>query len=192
MPVIISEKCVIHDGKHHPDKDYSIAVEIIPKQAFGTGLHETTRMIISELLEIDLKGKYILDCGCGTGILGITALKCGAKYVLGYDIDEWSIKNTRYNSSANFVDSCYDTVLGDASILRNIKQKFNIIMANINRNILLSDMASFIERLDKGGIILLSGFYTEDIPILESEAQRHDMKVECIKEENGWAMLKIV
>lgn len=192
MPIVISEKCAIHDGRHYPDKDYPVTVEIVPKQAFGTGLHETTRMIISELLDMNLDGKYILDCGCGTGILGITALKCGAGHVFGYDIDEWSVKNTRYNSSVNSVADRYDAELGDASILSRTKDKFNIIMANINRNILLNDMSAFIKRLDRGGSILLSGFYAEDIPVLEAEIQKHNMSIKSIKEENGWAMIRIV
>lgn len=142
------------------------------KLAFGSGTHETTQMMVATLLSIDLKGKRILDCGCGTGILSIAALKLGASKAVGYDIDEWSVKNTRHNAMLNGVGSRLDVVLGDSSVLKNnIGGKFDIVLANINRNILLHDMPAFKTRLASGGLLIISGFYRSDLSMLEDKTR---------------------
>src|SRR3712207_2646095 len=113
-------------------------------RSFGTGTHETTRMILAQLLKTSLEGKRVLDCGCGTGILGIAASKLGAEDVVAYDIDEWSVKNTEHNAVLNGVNNL-SVVEGDASVLSHVSGMFDIVLANINRNILLSDMSKFKE-----------------------------------------------
>lgn len=112
-PIYITDNCVVHDGRHLPSEPCDVQVEIDAKLAFGTGTHETTKMVARQLLALDLKGKHILDCGCGTGILGIIALKYGADKVVGYDIDEWSADNARHNAVINYVGDQYDALLGD-------------------------------------------------------------------------------
>ena len=145
---------IIHDGRHLPTavdaqpsdichQSSDIMIEIDAHLAFGTGTHETTRMICSTLLEMELAGTRVLDCGCGTGILGICALKVGAASVVCYDIDEWSADNTRHNAVINRVDDRLTALCGDASVLSSFSAEFNVVLANINRNILLNDMANF-------------------------------------------------
>ena len=116
-PIFITDNCVVHDGRHLPDGPVETMVEIDAKLAFGTGTHETTKMVARQLIETNPKGKRVLDCGCGTGILGIIALKLGAENVVGYDIDEWSADNARHNAVINGVGDYYDARLGDAGIL---------------------------------------------------------------------------
>ena len=165
---------IIHDGRHLP-QDYPlnnhISIEIDAHLAFGTGTHETTRMICATLLGTPLKGKRVLDCGCGTGILGICALKLGAAQCTAYDIDEWSVDNTRHNSIINQVDSLLTVMHGDASLLDSQQVSFDLVMANINRNILLQDMSRFVSVMAPGSTLLLSGFYEEDCEMLTHAAQ---------------------
>ena len=159
------------------------------KLAFGTGNHETTRMIVKTLFEIEIKGKSVLDCGCGTGILSIVAAKLGASHVTGYDIDEWSVKNTEHNAELNGVRGDVEVLHGDAHVLTHISGIFNIIIANINRNILLNDMPYFKDVLASGGMLILSGFYEDDIPLLVEKASTLGLLYEGKKTENGWAMI---
>ena len=190
-PIVVENKCVIHDGRHLPENmtDSMTVVEIYAKLAFGTGTHETTRMIVGELANTDLTGKSILDCGCGTGILGIVALKRGAERATGYDIDEWSVDNTRHNAVINRVDERYTPLLGDAKVLDNVEEKFDIVVANINRNILLNDMERFAEKMKDGGILLLSGFYSADTDCLKEKAASLGLSFIKEKIDNDWAML---
>lgn len=190
-PIVVENKCVIHDGRHLPENmtDSMTVVEIDAKLAFGTGTHETTRMIVGELANTDLTGKSILDCGCGTGILGIVALKRGAERAMGYDIDEWSVDNTRHNAVINRVDERYTPLLGDAKVLDNVEEKFDIVVANINRNILLNDMERFAEKMKDGGILLLSGFYSADTDCLKEKAASLGLSFIKEKIDNDWAML---
>ena len=155
----------IHDGRHLPNEVSQLSIEIDAHLAFGTGTHETTRMICSMLLDMPLEGKRVLDCGCGTGILGICALKLGADSVVGYDIDEWSADNTRHNAVINRVDDRLTVLCGDASVLSNftttpddLSSGFNLVLANINRNILLNDMEKFRSVMAPKSQLILSGF----------------------------------
>ncbi len=193
-PIVVDNLCVIHDGRHLPEDmtDSMTAVEIDAKMAFGTGTHETTRMIVGELASIDLTGKTLLDCGCGTGILGIVALKRGAESVTGYDIDEWSVDNTRHNAVINRVDERYTALLGDAKILDSVEGKFDIVVANINRNILLNDMPRFAEKLKAGGTLLLSGFYTVDAESLKEKAASLGLSFVKGKSDNDWTMVSLL
>lgn len=171
-------KLLVVDANHCDDVSLpttSMVIKIDAKLAFGTGTHETTQMIISTLLNLDgsnmlpLKGKRVLDCGCGTGILGIAASMLGASEVIGYDIDEWSVKNTLHNAKLNNVDNV-EALLGDASVVKTIAGQFDIVLANINRNILLNDMAVMRSKMLGDAILILSGFYEDDIPMLVEKA----------------------
>jgi len=191
---------IIHDGRHLPDNisDQDIAIEIDAKLAFGTGTHETTRMICATLLDIfsnllpltsHLSPLKVLDCGTGTGILAICALKLGATEAIGYDIDEWSVDNARHNAVINRVDDRFRSLLGDVSILKEVEGSFDIVMANINRNILLADMPMMHQKMAPGARLILSGFYTADIPMLTEKAQSLGMTLIAQKEDNDWACL---
>ena len=190
-PIVISENLIIHDGRHLPDSTPDIAIEIDAKLAFGTGTHETTRMICSTLLELQPKGR-VLDCGTGTGILSICALKLGAQEAIGYDIDEWSVDNARHNAVINLVDDSFTSLLGDASILNKVEGTFDLVMANINRNILLNDMPQFVSKMNAGATLILSGFYTDDCQILIEKAQTLGLSLQQQKEDQQWACLVFV
>ena len=196
-----SEKCiVIHDGRHLPENlsilNSKFLIEIDAKLAFGTGTHETTRMVCSELLEQIINFKLqtsnfkVLDCGTGTGILSICALKLGAASAVGYDIDEWSVDNARHNAIINQVGNRFTTLLGDASILLNkVEGQFDLVLANINRNILLNDMPLFRQKMAPEARLILSGFYTDDIPLLVERAATLGLTLESQKQDNSWACL---
>lgn len=188
-PIIVADRCIIHDGRHLPQCHAPIEVEIDARLAFGTGTHETTRMIVTKLTSMNLKDLRLLDAGCGTGILGIVALKCGAKQVIGYDIDEWSADNARHNAVINSVDNRFTSVLGDASIINTLQDGFDVVTANINRNILLQDMSSFVSKLNQGGTLILSGFYQTDVPLLEEKAQSLGMKKIDMQNDGEWTCL---
>ena len=187
-PIVISDNLIIHDGRHLPDSIPDISIEIDAKLAFGTGTHETTRMICSTLLELQPKGR-VLDCGTGTGILSICALKLGAQEAVGYDIDEWSVDNARHNAVINQVDNRFTSLLGDASILNKVEGTFDLVMANINRNILLNDMPQFVSKMNADATLILSGFYTDDCQILIEKAQTLGLTLQQQKEDQQWACL---
>ena len=188
-PITVNGKCVIHDTTHTPPhRGNGMEITIDTKQAFGTGGHETTYMIVSELLDSDVKGKRVLDCGCGTGILSILSAKLGAKDVTGYDIDEWSVSNTRHNCGLNGVGNV--TVLhGDASVISTLATKFDMILANINRNILMNDMPAFKSAMSDGATLILSGFYEQDADMLINSAERLRLKTVKRETRHQWCML---
>ena len=190
-PIWIKDKCVIHDPMHPTGQATSgiIDITIDTKQAFGTGGHETTFMIVNELFNAEMQDKKVLDCGCGTGILSIVSAKLGAQEVTAYDIDEWSVENTRHNSSLNGINNI-DIKHGDASLLSTIDKKFDIVLANINRNILLTDMAAFRNVMADGGILLLSGFYLQDADLLINHAKELNLSLTKQTTKNGWCMLR--
>ena len=194
LTLVKEKSIIIHDGRHLPS-DIShmpsaiISIEIDAHLAFGTGTHETTRMICSTLLDMDLKGKRVLDCGCGTGILGICALKLGAQECVGYDIDEWSADNTRHNAVINHVDDHLTSLCGDSSILDTVNGKFDLVLANINRNILLQDMPRFVSMMLPGATLILSGFYETDCSLLESKAQQLGLSLQSTRTDSDWACM---
>lgn len=188
-PINVGNRLVIHDGRHLPESPADISIEIDARLAFGTGTHETTRMICSALLDKKMDGLRVLDCGTGTGILSICALKLGASEAVGYDIDEWSADNARHNAVINSVDNRFTALLGDASILNKVEGTFQLVLANINRNILLADMPSFRQKMAPGASLILSGFYTDDIPLLLEKAQTLGLKLEKQLEDQNWACL---
>ena len=187
-PIVIGERCIIHDSHHAAAAPYPIDIEIDAKQAFGTGTHNTTRMIVGRLLDTDLKGKHVLDCGCGTGILSIVASKCGAAQVVGYDIDEWSVENTRHNAQKNGVDNV-EAVQGDVTAVEKLEGKFDMVLANINRNILLHDMPYWVRVMAQGCTFIISGFYSEDVPMLRDAAAALGLEYQDMQCSDNWTML---
>jgi ribosomal protein L11 methyltransferase len=160
---------------------YNILIE--PKMSFGTGHHETTHLMVQHLLKLDLKDKSVLDMGCGTAVLAILAEMHGATKLDAIDIDPWCYENSLENVARN---SCTNIKVyeGEASLLVN--KKYDVIIANINRNILLQDMVTYAKSLNKNGTLLLSGFYQEDIPVIDAEASKHGLKIDLILERNNW------
>lgn len=190
-PIGVSDHLVIYDAKHtdmsmFAGDDGVMRIFIEARNAFGTGTHQTTRMILRRLLGMDLTGKSVLDCGCGTGILGIVASRLGANRVFGYDIDEWSSENAKHNAALNGVDNL-DVLLGDASVLDGVKEEFDVVIANINRNILLNDMTAFRSHLKTGGRLILSGFYETDVPMLEQAAKSNGLTIIDVVTDGEWA-----
>jgi len=191
---------VIHDGRHLPQEASTspllsvpqrpaIEIEIDARQAFGTGTHETTRMVCAALCRQDLGGRRLLDCGTGTGILAIAALKLGASEAVGYDIDEWSVANARHNAVINRVDESFEVLPGDAAILNKVEGAFDVVTANINRNILMNDMPSFVGKMAAGATLILSGFYTTDTPLLKQRAEHIGLRLVSQEADNNWACL---
>ena len=191
-PIVVADRVVIHDGRHLPNNqlsiiNYQLSIEIDARLAFGTGNHETTRMMIAHLLQLDLHDCRLLDCGTGTGILAIAALKLGAREAVGYDIDEWSDDNARHNAVINRVDDRFRSLLGDAGqVIPALDGTFDVVTANINRNILLADMPLFVSRLVPGGHLLLSGFYRDDLPLLLDSARSHGLRLVSQTNDGDW------
>ena len=166
---------------------YNIIIE--PKMSFGTGHHETTHLMIQQLLDMDLDGKIVLDMGCGTGILAIFAEMKGADKIDAIDIDEWCYENSLENVEKNQCNNI-EVYKGDASLL--VGKSYDVIIANINRNVLLRDIAIYSKNLAENGVLLLSGFYKEDIPIINKKAQINNLSLEKTLEKNNWVSLKYV
>ena len=171
----------------HEKNNFKHDIIIEPKMSFGTGHHQTTHMMVKHLLNLDLKDKTVLDMGCGTGVLAILAEMLGAKKLDAIDIDNWcylnSIENIERNNCTKI--SVYE---GDASLL--INKKYDVIIANINRNILLNDIKTYCNCLEENGTLLLSGFYQEDIPIIDKEVSKYNLKLGTIQEMKNWVALR--
>jgi ribosomal protein L11 methyltransferase len=173
----------------HPKTDAKYDIVIEPKMSFGTGHHETTHMMIQHLLETDVKGKKTLDMGCGTAILAILAEMKGAQPIDAIDIDNWCYLNSIENATRN---NCTQITVyeGDADLLKD--KKYDLIIANINRNILLNDMQTYVDCLNKEGILLLSGFYNEDIPFIDASCTEKGLTYVKKFERNNWLSLKYI
>jgi len=185
-PIVVDESCAIRAPFHEAfNVKYEIVIE--PKMSFGTGHHETTYMMIKHILKNDFEGKTVLDMGCGTAVLAILAELKGAKHIDAIDIDNWcylnSLENVERNHCKNI--SVYE---GDANLLKN--KSYDIIIANINRNILLNDMEAYAACLNKNGLLFLSGFYKDDIPIIEKSCNTYHLNLEDTLEKNHWVALK--
>ena len=183
-PIVVDSRCVIHSTFHkdYPKADFDIIIN--PQMAFGTGHHQTTRLIISYLLDINLQEKTVLDMGCGTSILAILASMRGAKQLTAIDIDEWCVNNSIDNLELNHIDNI-KVFQGDASSLA-CEGPFDIIIANINRNILLADMQHYVARMNQGGEIYFSGFYESDLPMIQAEAERLGLRYLSHRTEKEW------
>ena len=190
QPIVIEDRCVIHSTFHkdYPKAEYDIVIN--PQMAFGTGHHETTSSILGELLDADLKGKSVLDMGCGTSILAILASMRGADPVTAIDIDDWCVNNSRDNIALNNINNI-TVELGDASLLKG-RKPFDVIIANINRNILLNDMAAYTACMHKGSEIYMSGFYVQDIDAIRSKGESLGLKFVHYREKNNWAAVKLI
>ena len=169
---------------HRTDVDYELLIE--PKMSFGTAHHQTTYMMLSYVAELPMAGRRVLDMGCGTAVLAILAKMRGASYVEGIDVDEWAYANAQENAAANGVDITLR--LGDAS---SISGTFDVIIANINRNILLADMEAYAKALNAGGTLLLSGFYEADEGVLVAKANSLGMTLKSKKCRDGWSSLEL-
>ncbi|WP_435133643.1 50S ribosomal protein L11 methyltransferase [Formosa sp. A9] len=187
-PIVVDDLCAVRAPFHEPfQTQYDIVIE--PKMSFGTGHHETTHMMIQHILKADVAGKSVLDMGCGTGVLAILAEQKGATALDAIDIDNWcylnSLENVERNNCRHI--SVYE---GDASLLDG--KAYDIIIANINRNILLNDIKTYAACLNKNGMLLLSGFYNDDIPVIEAECQKYMLKLSEKLERNNWVALKFL
>lgn len=193
-PIRVGNRLIIYDAASDNAAELAaeapVSIAIDQKMAFGNGAHETTQMIVTKLLDLNLEGKRILDCGCGTGILSLVAKRCGSGHVTAYDIDEWSVENTKHNAAINDIE-LVDILLGDVSVLSHVDGMFDVVLANINRNILLADMEHFAEAMSPDGILILSGFYEEDIPMLTEKASTLSLYEVSRTVTNNWAMIML-
>lgn len=188
-PIEVDNKCYVR-APFHAKTNAAFDIVIEPKMSFGTGHHETTHMMIQHLLETDVTNKKTLDMGCGTAILAILAEMKGAQPIDAIDIDNWCYLNSIENAERN---NCKHITVyeGDASLLTEDK-KYDIIIANINRNILLNDMQQYISCLNDNGTLFLSGFYTEDIPVIDASCSENGLLFVKKFERNNWVALKYV
>ncbi len=189
-PIRIGTDCIIRASFHEPDPNFTHTIIIDPKMAFGTGNHETTYLMISEILKLDLTGKEILDMGCGTAVLAILASLKGAKRVTAIDIDEWAYNNALDNIQLNNTEDI-QVALGGAERISEYAP-FDIIFANINRNILLQDIGYYADNLRIGGQLFMSGFYNEDIPLIEKECIHQGLSLNSVSEKNNWVAVMAV
>ncbi|CAM1347711.1 MULTISPECIES: 50S ribosomal protein L11 methyltransferase [Tenacibaculum] len=185
-PIQVEDKVSIRAPFHeNPNLKFDIVIE--PKMSFGTGHHETTHMMVQHLLALDLEGKKVLDMGCGTGILAIFAEMKGATPIDAIDIDAWCYENSIENVQRNNCNhiSVYE---GNSSLLEN--KQYDVIIANINRNILLNDMETYTKCLNENGVLLLSGFYQEDISIIDEEVSKYKLSLDKTIQRNNWVSLR--
>jgi ribosomal protein L11 methyltransferase len=183
-PLIIGNEVSVRASFHPQPENVAYDIVINPKMTFGTGHHETTTLMIENQLTVDHKGKRVLDMGTGTGILAIMACKLGASEVVGVEVEDWSVENARENAALN---NCPEITVhfGDVKVVEN-DLPYDLVLANINRNVLLADMAAYTKLLKNGGPLILSGFYTEDLPAIKEEATRCGLVFETNREKNNW------
>lgn len=191
QPVIIGEDCIVRASFHIPKIPYKYDIVINPKMSFGTGHHETTSMMIANQLEINHKGKTVMDAGSGTGILAILASKLEASLVDAFDIEDWAFENLKENAILN---GCSTILIGKGDVTKvELREKeYDIILANINRNVLLDEMPEYYKRLKAGGTLVLSGFYVHDSPLLETRAGEFGLEKKSSKDKNNWASLVFI
>lgn len=189
-PIVVGNECVIHSTFHHdvPQARYDVLID--PKMAFGTGHHETTTLMLQAILDNDFAGRSLLDMGCGTAVLAILACMKGAGPVVAVDIDEFATENAVENVRLNGV-SGVEVRLGGAGVLKE-EERFDYVLANINRNILLADMCAYAAHMKSGSRIFMSGFYVEDIPVIRAEAERLGLRFVGHSEKNRWAAVECV
>jgi ribosomal protein L11 methyltransferase len=189
QPIDVAGKCYIHAPFHEAKTNYEYNVIIEPKMSFGTGHHNTTQLMILKLMKMDVRGKSLLDMGCGTGVLAIVASMMGAAPLMAIDIDDWSYENTIENLEKNNINNVLVNK-GNAQILDG--KIFNTILANINKNVLLADIPVYVSSLEKGGNLVLSGFFETDIPDLTAKAEQSGLKFEDKEVSDHWTMLHFI
>ncbi len=182
-PMLIADKCFIRAPFHEPLEHIPYDIIIEPKMSFGTAHHETTSLMIETLLSLEVKKKTLLDMGCGTGVLAILANKLGADKITAIDNDEWAYTNSIENKSRNNTENI-DVQMGDASLLVN--KKFDVILANINRNILLNDIPVYSSGLNQNGQLVVSGFFEEDLPVIRAKAEQSGLQFNSFSSKNKW------
>ena len=182
-PVIIKKQCQIRAPFHPANSEIEFDLVIQPKMSFGTAHHETTSLIIEILLDEEIKGMKVLDMGCGTGVLAILSSFKGAQNILAVDNDEWAYNNSLENIALKKIDNV-EVKLGDVGVFTD--EKFDLILANINKNVLLADIATYSKVLVPGGVIIFSGFYTHDLEDIKSEAEKSGLRYQFHKEKNKW------
>lgn len=186
-PVIVDDRVIIRAGFHQPAKNYPHDIIITPKMSFGTGHHQTTHLMVKTQLEMDHANKVVMDAGCGTAVLAIMASKLGAKKIEAFDIDEWSVINGKENAEVN---NCGNINIRQGKISDlTFEDDFDIILANINKNILLQEMHQYAAYLKPGGLLLLSGFYDQDIPDLLKSANQYSLTQVKSREREKWVSL---
>jgi len=188
-PLVIDDKCIIQSTFHNEPAIYEYNILIDPKMAFGTGHHQTTKLMIREILKMNLNQKSVLDMGAGTAVLAILASMRGADPVVAIDIDKWAYDNAIENLQLNNVNNV-EVLIGGAELLGN--QTFDTILANINRNILLNDIHKYASVLKPLGELYMSGFYVEDIPAIQSECEKHGLTFCHNTEDSNWTAVKFV
>ena len=182
-PLIIADTCSVRASFHPQPAQVTYDIVINPKMSFGTGHHETTTLMIENQLEISHEGKRVLDMGCGTGILAILASKLQAAEVVAVDIEDWTVENARENASLN--EAAVEVRLGNISAVESDKP-YDIILANINRNVLLADMPVYAKLLAPAGTLVMSGFYTEDLDLINAEALTNNLVYNSLRTKNNW------
>ncbi|HYC85206.1 MAG TPA: 50S ribosomal protein L11 methyltransferase [Chryseosolibacter sp.] len=188
-PIIVDDRCLIRAEFHKPEKFYPYEVIITPKMSFGTGHHQTTYLMVKNQMTIDHRNARVMDAGCGTAILAIMACKLGAAEVLAFDIDEWSVTNGNENIAIN---GCSGISIRQGTILEvDPEGIFDIILANINKNVLLEEMKVYSKYMKPGSRLLISGFYTHDIGDLLAEASQHGLKEMHRDERETWACIQL-
>jgi ribosomal protein L11 methyltransferase len=181
-PIVIAGRCYVRAPFHPTKPDYEYELVIEPKMSFGTAHHETTSMMIQLMLELDLNGNSLLDMGCGTGILAIMAHKKGAGDIVAIDNDEWAFENTKENMVKN--KTVIKAMLGDAKTIAGMK--FDVVLANINRNILLNDIPTYAKSINEKGQLLLSGFYENDLAAIRKKAEEYGLTYQKHLLNNDW------
>jgi len=184
-PLLIGNRCLVRAPFHTEFEPAEFELVIEPKMAFGTGNHETTTLVAEQILNMDLVGKTVLDMGCGTGILGMLASLKGAKSVIAIDIDTWSFESTVENARLNNILNLQAN-LGDASLLGT--ETYEIIFANIHKNVIISDLPKYESVLQSGGKLFLSGFYTHDMPDVKAKAESLGLIDTGFQEKNSWVV----
>lgn len=188
-PIEVEDKILVRANFHSANPNFLHEIIVTPKMSFGTGHHETTYQVLAFMLDMEFLGKRVLDAGCGTGILGILAAKKEAGLVAAYDIDEWAVENTIENFELNHIAPDKVNIWqGDVKTVK-VTEPFDVVLANINRNILLEDIQFLQKFMKSGGYLLLSGFYEEDIPAILNEAQKFSLKERKRSLRNRWAAL---
>ncbi|MEZ4947017.1 MAG: 50S ribosomal protein L11 methyltransferase [Cyclobacteriaceae bacterium] len=186
-PIIVDDRCVIRAEFHQIEKEYPYTITITPKMSFGTGHHQTTYLMIKAQMDMDHKNKMVMDAGCGTAILSIMASKLGAKKVEAFDIDEWSVINGKENIAVN---NCEHITIRQGMISElTFEDNCDVILANINKNILLHELPQYVSYLNPNGFVLLSGFYEKDIPDLMERAHQYQLKHISSNVRENWASL---